>query len=339
MTDELLVRAQAGDEFAFRELADTYRRQLHDHCYRLLGSVQDAEEALQDTLLSAWRNLDRFQRRSSVRTWLYRIATNRCLDMLRVGKRRPPSRTPMTGDLPEPTRRLEVSWVEPYPDSLAEDRPDESSAPDARYDARESLELAFIVALHHLPPRQRAVLLLRDVLSFRASEVAEMLDTTEDGVTSALRRARSTIRARAPRESQQQTPVAGSPAERELVARFVDAFQAGDVDEVVALLTEDATFSMPPEPLEYVGHEAVARILANRFAWRGDAHLRLVPTRANLQPAFGCYIQDPHTPIARAHGLLVLTLRAGRISAITRFLDNSVPPLFGLPRTLPDSGE
>jgi RNA polymerase sigma-70 factor (TIGR02960 family) len=336
MRDDALSRAQAGDEVAFRQLTDDYRRELQHHCYRILGSAQDAEDALQETLVSAWRNLDRFEGRASLRTWLYRIATNRCLDMLRAGARRAPAWTPMTSEFPEPTRRLEVSWIEPYPDHLDEGPADDSSAPEARYDARESLELAFIIALQHLPPRQRAVFLLRDLLGFRAAEVADMLDTTEDSVTSALRRARSTIDERVPSGSREQTPLAGSAAERRLVSRFVDAFEAADVDRVIALLTEDASFSMPPEPLEYVGHEDVARILTNRFAWRGETRVRLVPTRANTQPAFGFYVEDPHTPIARAHGLVVLTLSGDRISAITRFLDNSVLPLFGLPRRLPD---
>ncbi len=334
VSDQTLARAQAGDQLAFRELTEPHRRELQLHCYRILGSLQDAEDALQETLVAAWRSLESFEGRSSLRAWLYRIATNRCLDMLRAGARRLPTPAPQESEFPEPTGRLEATWVEPYPDVLLDELPDESAPPEARYEVRESVELAFITALQNLPPRQRASLVLRDVLGFRSAEVAEMLETTEASVNSALQRARSTIDERMPAGRREAAPLPGSRRERELVARFANAFQEGDVQKVIALLTEDASFTMPPEPLEYQGHEAIARILANRFTWRGAARLRLVPTRANTQPAFGCYHQDPYAPVARAHGLLVLTLQGDRISAITRFLDNSILPSFGLPRTL-----
>jgi RNA polymerase sigma-70 factor (TIGR02960 family) len=338
VTNPTYNRARAGDERAFRELIDPYRRELQLHCYRILGSVQDAEDAVQETLMAAWRSLDGFQARSSFRTWLYRIATNRCFDMLRVSARRPPlaaSPALLASELPEPTDRLEASWVQPYPDVLLDELADDSTAPDARYDVRESVELAFIIALQHLPLRQRATLILRDVLGFRSAEVAELLQTTTASVNSALRRARAALDKRVP-TGEDRAPEPGGQRERDLVARFATAFQDGEVDKVIALLTADARFSMPPEPFEYRGLDAISRILTNRFTWRGEAHLRLVSTRANTQAAFGCYLQDPHTPIARAHGLLVLTLRGDRISGITRFLDNSILPAFGLPRTLTD---
>jgi RNA polymerase sigma-70 factor (ECF subfamily) len=211
---------------------------------------------------------------------------------------------------------------------------DLSPGPEARYQTRETIELAFIVALQHLPPRQRAVLVLRDVLGFHTTEVAAMLEGTEDSVKGALKRARATLQQHLPALDQQRPPEPNSPQERELVRRFADAFQAGDIDGVVALLTDDAWYTMPPAPLEYQGPAAIASFLRYLSAWRGP--FRLVPTRANTQPAFGVYLHDQHAPITHAAGLLVLTLQGDQISAITRFLDTSVLPRFGLPRTLPD---
>ena len=336
VTKTTLARARAGDGEAFRELTDPYRRELQLHCYRILGSVQDAEDMLQETLLAAWRGLDRFEERASVRAWLYRIATNRCLNALRDTGRRPkqlahPPRPAF--DAPEPTRRAEPTWLEPYPDALLEDLPDTSPGPEARYETREALALAFAAGLQHLPPRQRAVLVLRDVLGFRAAEVAGMLDSSEVSVNSALQRARAAIDARLPAADRELAPLPRSPRERELVGRFVDAFESADVERVVALLTDDAWLTMPPEPLEYQGRAAIARFYLTR-SWWGIQETRLVPTRANGQPAFGYYLRDPLTPILHAHGLVVLTLEGDQISAITRFGDNSLFPQFGLPRTL-----
>ena len=237
---------------------------------------------------------------------------------------------------PEPTRRVEPIWLEPYPDVLLEDMPDRSPGPAARYEARESIELAFIVALQGLPPRQRAALVLGDVLGFRTAEVAAMLDTGEASVKGALQRARATLRARLPAVDRNRVPPPDSPGERRLVGRFADAVQSGDVDAIVALLTDDALLTMPPQPLEYVGHEAIAAFLQHRAELRG-APVRVVPTRANTQPALGCYLQDAHGAIARPFGLIVLTLEGDRISAMTRF-DTSVFPYFGLPRTLRITG-
>ena len=235
--------------------------------------------------------------------------------------------------MPEPTRRAEPIWLEPYPDVLIEVIPDEAPGPEARYDARETLELAFIVGLQHLPPQQRAVLVLRDVLGFRAGEVAEMLDTTEASVNSLLRRARGAFESRLPATGRDRAPLPNSQLERDVVGRFADAVEAGDIDSMVALLTDDAWVTMPPEPWAYQGHTAISAFLRDREVRRG-ALLRLVPTRANTQPAFGCYLPISDTDIARSFAMFVLTLEGDRISAITWFGDTSVFPLFGLPRTL-----
>ena len=336
MSEQLLVRAADGDEDAFRELTDPHRPELQFHCYRILGSMQDAEDALQETMLSAWRGLGRFEARASLRTWLYRIATNRCLDVLRDAGRRPPPAPDPPFPPPQPTRLAEPTWLEPYPDALLGDIIDASPGPDARYETRETIELAFITALQQLPPRQRAVLVLRDVLGFRAAEVAAVLDSSEDSVKSALKRARATIEQLQPAQGRERAPEPNSPRERELVRRFAEAWVADDIDDVVALLTDDAWVTMPPSPLEYQGAVAIGTFLREVERWRGGRHYRLIPTRANSQPAFGCYRDDDHTPIAHAVGLLVLTLEGDRIAGITNFIDSSVLPRFGLPRILHD---
>jgi RNA polymerase sigma-70 factor (TIGR02960 family) len=336
VTPLTLARARTGDEEAFRELTDPYRRELQVHCYRILGSVQDAEDMVQETLLAAWRGLERFEERASLRAWLYRIATNRCLNALRDGARRPNGRPSpeIASDWPEPTRRADPVWVQPYPDALLEGVEDLDAGPDARYEAKEAVTLAFVTGLQRLPPRQRAVLVLRDVLGFRAAEVAEMLDVGEASVTSALQRARAALDGRLEPGDLERAPLPRSPEERELVGRFADAFESGDVDGVVALLTDDAWLRMPPEPLEYQGHASIARFLSTVPAGGRLDRFRLVATRANVQPAFGFYLKDPQSAIARAAGILVLTLEGERISAMTAFHDTSVFPHFGLPRTL-----
>jgi RNA polymerase sigma-70 factor (TIGR02960 family) len=335
MTEHTLDRARAGDEAAFRELTDRYRRELHVHCYRILGSVQDAEDAMQETLLAAWRGLDRFEERASLRGWLYRIATNRCLNALRDSARRP--QRPVSSlpfEPPEPTRFAEPLWLEPYPDAMLDELPDAAAGPEARYETKEAVGLPFVTGLQQLPPRQRAVLVLRDVLGFQASEVAAMLETSEASVTSALQRARATLDARLPAD-RTRAPLTRSARERDLVARFQAAFEADDVDGVIALLTDDALVTMPPEPHEYQGADGIGRFLRDRVAGRAGRGVRLVPTRANGQPAFGHYMEDPHAPIGRSAGVLVLTLEGDRIAAITRFGDTGVLGLFGLPRTIP----
>src|SRR5829696_3084481 len=254
VTETALARARAGDEDAFRQLTDPHRRELQLHCYRILGSVQDAEDLVQETLLAAWRGLEAFERRASVRAWLYRIATNRCLNALRARARRPQEVRAMV-EPPEPTRRTEPIWLEPYPDALLEDIPDRSPGPEARYEAREAVGLAFISALQNLPPSQRAALVLRDVLGFRTADVASMLETGEAAVKGALQRARATLGGRLPAPDRDRAPLPNSARERELVGRFADAVESGDIDSVVTLLTDDALLTMPPQPLEYQGHE------------------------------------------------------------------------------------
>jgi RNA polymerase sigma-70 factor, ECF subfamily len=334
VSQQLLSRAVSGDEDAFRELTDRYRHELQFHCYRILGSMQDAEDALQETMVSAWRGLARFEERSPLRAWLYRIATNRCLDALRDAGRRPPPAPEPPFAPPAPTRMAEATWLEPYPDALLEQVIDTTPGPEARYETRETVELAFIAALQTLPPRQRAALLLRDVLGFRAAEVADMLGGSEDSVKSALKRARTTIEQQNVAHARRAAPLPDSDGERELVRRFADAWVADDIDAVVALLTHDAWMSMPPSPLQYQGQAAIATFLLETARWRGERRYKLIPTRANTQPAFGCYRDDEHTPIAHAVGLLVLTVEGERIAAITNFIDSSVLPRFGLPRTL-----
>jgi RNA polymerase sigma-70 factor (TIGR02960 family) len=325
MATDLIDRAQAGDGQAFSELIEPYRRELEVHCYRILGSAQDAEDAMQETLLAAWRGLGGFEQRSSLRTWLYRIATTRSLNALRSASRRPAmewSRRDV--DPPEPTRLGEVPWLEPYPDL-----PDDAPGPQARYEAREAISLAFVAALQVLPPRQRAALILRDVLGYSTSEAAQLMEASEQSVASAVKRARATLARELPLEA---PPPPHSPAERRLVDRLTQAFEAADVDGIVALLTEDAWLTMPPLPLEYQGRDLAARFLT--LAFRRGRQYRLVATRANGQPAFGVYVRDPHARVLHANGLMVLTLAGDQISMITRF-ETSVLPRFGLPRSLP----
>jgi RNA polymerase sigma-70 factor (ECF subfamily) len=333
MTQATLARARAGDEEAFRHLTDPYRHELQLHCYRILGSIQDAEDMLQETLLAAWRKLDQFEERSSIRTWLYRIATNRSLNALRDSGRRTVETRP---DLPAPTRVGEVLWLEPYPDVLLEGVADVTPGPEARYEAKEAIALAFVTGLQHMAPQQRAVLVLRDVMGFRASEVADMLETSEPSVNSALQRARAVLESRAPGPDRDRAPLPRSGRERALLSQFAEAFGDGDVDGIVALLTDDALITMPPQPQEYQGHEAIAFFLADRFATHPGRRSRLVPIRANSQPAFGHYVQDPHAEVARFFGILVLTLEGDRISHMTRFGDTAIASRFGLPRTLRD---
>ncbi|MBO2447408.1 RNA polymerase subunit sigma-70 [Actinomadura barringtoniae] len=307
-TDEVLTKARGGDRDAFGVLVEPYRRELHVHCYRMLGSVQDAEDVLQETLFAAWRGLERFEGRSSVRSWLYRIATNRCLNALRDGGRRPDTR-PAT-PLPEPTRIGEPLWLQPYPDALFEDT---EPGPEARYESREAISLAFVSALQRLPARQRATLVLRDVLGLPAEEAAQMLGTTRAAINSALKRARAGLEARLP--AGDPPPLPGSARERRAVAAFVEAFERGDVDGMVALLTGDVLLTMPPRPLEYEGHGAVARFFRD-YVFGADRRFTLELTRSNGQPAFTYATGgDLTTP----HGTIVLTLAGDRISAITRF--------------------
>jgi RNA polymerase sigma-70 factor, ECF subfamily len=328
----VLASARSGDQDAFAQLVAPHRAELHAHCYRMLGSVHDAEDALQESLLRAWRGLERFEGRSSLRSWLYRIATNACL---RAIERRPERVLPVDyGPAADPhdelaNRLSEPIWIEPYPDS--EDAP---AAPVARYEQRESIELAFIAALQHLPGRQRAVLILRDVLGFSAREVAETLDTTPASVDSALQRAHRSVEQRLPARSQQATLRAlGDQRLSEIVGGYVDAWERGDIEAVVAMLAEDARITMPPIPTWYRGREAVAAFLRQRVL-RGDRPRRLLPVSANGQLAFGQYVWDEQQGRLLAHGVNVLTLTGGQILDITAFLGAEMFPRFGLPAEL-----
>jgi len=329
---DLMARARAGDGDAFRELTDQYGRELQVHCYRMLGSFQDAEDAFQETLLAAWQGFARFEGRSSLRTWLYRVATNRCLDARRSASRRPAKEWDVPGvDPPEPTRLGEVVWLEPYPDALLDDAIGMPLGPEARYEQTESITLAFVTALQVLPPRQLAVLVLRDVLGFQASEVAEVMGSTLESVNSALKRARASLQRRWPAATVDEPPPApNSRVEDVIVGRFARAWESADLDALVALLTDDVFMSMPPMPFEYEGRAAVARFCASILG--SGRRFDLVPTRSNSQPAFGAYLRTP-TGISHGIGLYVLTLAGDRICALTRF-ENSVLSSFGLPRSL-----
>jgi RNA polymerase sigma-70 factor (TIGR02960 family) len=330
MSAELLQRARAGDRDAFTALVESHRGELQVHCYRMLGSLQDAEDAVQETLLSAWLGLAGFEGRSSVRTWLYRIATNRCLNQLRSSGRRPVPAVALPVPAPEPTRLGEVPWLQPYPDVLLDSLSDQAPGPEARYESREAISLAFVTAVQLLPPNQRAALLLRDVLGYRASETAELLGLTEDAVTSALKRARATMDAARP--SGPPPPVPGTPEERELLDRFVAAFVAHDIEALVAVMTDDAWVRMPPLPFEYRGTAAVHRFFTALYPhWRQSD--RLVPLRANGQPAWGEYRNDPVTGGLHIAGVYVVGLAGDRVCDLTRF-ETAIAPYFGLPRTL-----
>jgi RNA polymerase sigma-70 factor (ECF subfamily) len=340
-TTDLIARARAGDHNAFRDLVQGRSHELQVHCYRILGSLQDAEDALQETLVSAWRNLGEFDQRSSLRTWLYKIATNRCLSMLRADSRRPRIAAPVPeATLPEPTGAGDAPpWLEPYPDVLLDHLVDQRPGPEARYETTEAISLAFITALQLLPPRQRAALVLRDVLDYHAAEVAQMLGTTQEAVNSALKRARATVDNHlADSSGTGSSGPARQPdtaAEHRLVARFTDALERADLDALIELLVTDVRISMPPAMLEYRGIESAQRFLA-AATFRPGRTYRVVPTRANGQPAFGLYLADPHASVYRAYALLVITTAGDRVTAITGFTSN-VMTRFGLPRTLPET--
>jgi RNA polymerase sigma-70 factor (ECF subfamily) len=333
VTTDLIARARAGDGDAFRELTEPYRRELQVYCYRMLGSLQDGEDALQDTFLGAWQGLKGFEGRASIRTWLYRIATNRCLNARRSASRRPAKEWDIAAyEPPEPTRLGEVVWLEPFPDALLENAMDVPLGPEARYEQAESMSLAFVTALQLLPPRQLAVLVLRDVLGFHANEVADMLDSTTDSVNSLLKRARAGLQDRLPASADREpAPAPDSPSEQATVAEFVRAYESADLDALVALLTDDVFLSMPPLLLEYEGRDVATRLYANMIG--SGRRFDLIPTRANGQPAFGAYLRSS-TGIRHGAGLLVLTLSGDRICAVTRF-ETSLLPWYGLPRSLP----
>jgi RNA polymerase sigma-70 factor, ECF subfamily len=319
----------------FESLIEPHRAELHAHCYRMLGSLHDAEDALQETLLRAWRAMPRFEAGRPLRPWLYRIATNVCIDALAERPKRvlPIDHSPPAGAGEGPGRPLaETVWLEPYPDrevGLA----DGYAGPEARYEQRESVELAFVAAMQHLPPRQRAVLILREVLGFTAREVASALDATDASVNSALQRARRTMEERLPDRSQQETLRAlGDRRLRELVESYLEAWEARDVESMVALLVDDATFAMPPHPNWFYGRHAVVAFISGA----GTGPIRSIAATANGQPAVAWYLLDEDRGLFAPASLEVLALEGERVKEITAF---ARPDLFferfGLPATLP----
>ncbi len=333
MSDTEVARvaaARGGNQQEFRALTDPHRRELTVHCYRMLGSIEDAEDALQDTLLRAWKGLDTFDGRAPFRAWLYRIATNASLDLYEKRKRRTlpveshPAARP--GEMPAPPVE-EVEWVTPFPDA---DLVEATLGNEAIHSARESITLAFVVALQHLPARQRAVLLLRDVMGMSAAEVAELLDGTVAAVNSALQRARATL-------EEKRGPLPAIPDEKEqraLLARYVKAWERGDVDGLVALFSESATFAMPPSPTWYLGHAGITDLLRNVVFTQPGAHAKQVPFDANGQPAFGSYVPRPDGGYALL-GIHLVTIDRDRIASAISFLDPALVARFGLPATLP----
>ena len=322
-----LDRARAGDEAAFHDLTTPHLKELRLHCYRMLGSLADAEDALQETLTAAWRALSGFEQRSTYRAWLYRIATNRCLNAIRSAKRRPPPEPLPPFEPPEPSRRGEVTWLQPYPDAWLEQVAGPEPGPAGRYQSRETIELGFIAALQLLPPRQTAALVLCDVVGFTIAEAAVILKTSTGTVKGTLQRARASLDRHRPPHT---APPAGSSAERDLAERFAAAFVSGDVDGLVGLLTEESWLAMPPAGHEYLGRNAIAGFLRASSSWRGRRRLALVPTRANTQPAYGVYLSDLAGNAMQPTGIVVLTLDNDRVLGITRFLDERLPDTFGL---------
>jgi RNA polymerase sigma-70 factor (ECF subfamily) len=335
--ERLLAAARGGDQDAFRHLVEPYRAELHAHCYRMLGSLHDADDAVQETLLRSWRGLSGFDATRPLRPWLYRIATNACLDAI---AKRPKRMLPIDRASPAaaedgPGEPLAESlWLEPYPDE-ALGVEDGHAAPEARYERRESVELAFTAALQHLAPRQRAVLILREVLGFSAREVAESLDTTVAAVNSTLQRARKTVEERLPARSQQAALRSlGDEGFRELVRSYVAAWESRDVDAMVAMLVDDATFAMPPHPNWWRGRDAIVAFIRST----GTPDLRHVATRANGQAAIGWYLWDPEAEVYAPASLEVLAVEGTRVKEITAFVFLDLFPRFGLPERLPRAG-
>jgi RNA polymerase sigma-70 factor (ECF subfamily) len=329
MADDM---SSTGDDAAFARTVDGYRGELRVHCYRMLGSFTDAEDLVQETLLRAWRARASFEGRSTVRAWLYRIATNACLDTLRTH----PERVVPVGDVGEPAPS-EIPWLQPYPDRLLDGTAPGAEEPAALVVARETIELAYLATIQLLPANQRAVLILRDVLDFSAAETADLLDTSVASVTSALQRARATLKQHRPDEPGEWAPaVEPSAEERELLQRYMDAHARADSDAVVAMMREDVRFTMPPQPTHYAGKAALAGFFAEAFGPHAAGEFRLVPTRANRHPAAANYLRAPGDTRFRAMSLDVLRFDHGQLVEITTF-DTTLFPLFGLPDVLPET--
>ena len=321
----VVAAATAGDQSAFAALLERHRRELQVHCYRMLGSFEDSEDLVQETFLRAWRKRKSFQGRSSFRAWLYRIATNACLDVL--------ERNPRVASATQ-ANPAEVPWLQPFPDRLLEQIAPSDDEPDAVVVAKETIELAFLVAIQHLPPRQRAVLILRDVLGWSAKETAALLEGSVAAVNSALQRARNALKEHLPRRSELAPGSDPSAEERALVQRYVDAHERGDAAMVTELLREDARFTMPPEPTLVVGREEIASFwLEGGFGSDSFGHMRCVLTRANMQPAVAIYLQRPGDSEHRALALDVLRIEDGALAEVTTFVPD-VFPAFGLSPTL-----
>jgi RNA polymerase sigma-70 factor (ECF subfamily) len=332
----LVAAAQGGDEAAFTRLTEPYRRQLQVHCYRMLGSFEDAEDLVQETLIRAWRNLSSFDGRSLVRTWLYQIATNACLDALRRRKRRilPMDLVPAgdpSDELPNP---VDLPWLQPYPDHLLEPTASSLDEPAAAAIEKETIELAFLIAIQALPPKQRAVLILRDVLDWSAAETASLLDTSVAAVNSALQRAHETMRTKLPAGRHAWAPATGpTEEERGVLRRYMDAHEQRDVGALASLLREDVRLSMPPIPAWFDGRQDVVTFHEGVFAPE-TGHIRGIPTGANRQPAAALYLRSPGDSEYRPMGLDVLRIENGRIGEITTFLEPKLFDAFGLPAVL-----
>jgi RNA polymerase sigma-70 factor (ECF subfamily) len=342
----VVAAARAGDEAAFGGLAERYRPELRVHCYRMLGSLEESEDLVQETLLRAWRGRGTYQGRSTFRAWLYRIATNACLDFLERHPRRPTQRSLASAlgvSVPLPKLPTEVPWLQPFPDQLLDAARATSPAPDAAVVAKETIELAFLAAIQHLPPRQRAVLILRDVMGWPATETAELLDLSVAAVKSALQRARATLKEHLPPRREEWAPEADpTEAERNLLERYVDTFHRADFDGMAALLSEDVRQLMPPNPQWLAGRAALLELTAEVLDPAAEHYLgawRSLPTRANRQPAVAHYVQHPDAPETRdlppgasygAQVLDVLRVEGGKVVEITSF-EPAVFPSFGLP--------
>lgn len=333
----LLARAKSGDRAAFDALAEPLRRELQLHCYRMLGGLQDAEDALQEALLRAWRGITKFEGRASFRAWLYRIATNACLNAIASGKsgRRvlPEHQAPPSTQMPPREPALDVAWLEPYPDALLSGIPDTAPGPDVRYERRESVHLAFITMIQLLPPRQRAVLLLRDVLGWSAEESARLLDASTASVNSALQRARAAIDKHRPAPHDENGGRVPNDQQRAMLDRYVRSWESSDVDEFVSVLREDAMLSMPPWREWYRGRDALRAFFALTARPGGHAPFRLLPTAANGQLAFAFYSRW-QSPEWRAHSIQLLELEHDGVRAMTSFVMPALFPAFGLPSTL-----